>query len=198
MLDNTLINQYVPAYQFKERHEMYVDAPPSILLDMVTLPGVATDPWMHKFIGIREFPARVLGKLGNTGALINQPPFGIENFLMLGRDADREVAFGLLGKFWKPDYGLVEVDGPDNFKNFNEAGIAKLVLNLSAKVMDDGRTRLATETRIFCNDKKSKTYLTPYWWLIRPVSGLIRRRLLNRICSVATDATARRSAGMRD
>ena len=26
---------------------------------------------------------------------------------------------------------------------------------------------------------------TPYWWLIRPVSGLIRRRLLTRIHRVA-------------
>lgn len=183
-----LIDYYVPAYQFSERHEVFVGIAPSILLDVVTHPGVATDPWMRTFIKMRELPGRLLEKLGKGGALKNQPPFGIDNFLVLGRDADREIAFGLLGRFWKPDYGLVSLNSAEDFHVFNEAGVAKLVLNLSASVMDDGRTRLATETRIFCNDKESKFYLTLYWCLIRPVSGLIRRRLLARVCKFAGDA----------
>ena len=187
MLDNTLLSYYLPFYQFKERHEVFVGAAPSVLLNVVTHPGVATDPWIRTFIDVRELPGRLLGKFRKGGALTNQPPFSIDNFLMLGRDTDHEIAFGLLGRFWKPDYGLVSVNSPGEFHRFNETGVAKLVLNLSARVMDDGRTRLTTETRIFCNDRESNTYLTLYWWLIRPVSGLIRRRLLARICKFATD-----------
>jgi hypothetical protein len=93
-----LINHYVPIFQFRERHEIFVDAQPSALLDVVTQPDVAADPWMRTFIHIREFPERLLSRLGRGGELKNKPPFGMDNFLLLGRDADREIAFGLLGK----------------------------------------------------------------------------------------------------
>lgn len=188
MCNGTLIDYYVPVYQFQERHEVFVDAIPSVLLDAVTHPAVAIDPWTRTFINMREFPSRLMDKFGKSGALKNQTPFGIDNFILLGREVDSEIAFGLLGKFWKPDYGLVVVNSPKNFHEFNETGVAKLVLNFSASLMSDGRTKLTTETRIFCNDKVSQRYLTLHWWLIRPVSGLIRRRLLARICKFAADA----------
>ncbi|WP_201742261.1 hypothetical protein [Mangrovicoccus ximenensis] len=35
-----------------------------------------------------------------------------------------------------------------------------------------------TETRVFCLDRAAERAFAPYWYLIRPVSGLIRRRLL--------------------
>ncbi|MCA4125719.1 hypothetical protein LDY98_05140, partial [Pseudomonas aeruginosa] len=41
-----------------------------------------------------------------------------------------------------------------------------------------GATLLHTETRVFCPDRASRLRFTPYWVAIRPVSGLIRRRLL--------------------
>jgi len=181
-----LIDHYVPVWQFAERHEILVDIAPALLLDVATRPSVTDDPWMRLFIRLREFPARLLSRLGLRGQLDDQPPFGLANFLLLGRDDDREIAFGLLGKFWRPDYGLITVPNPEAFHRFSEPGVAKLVLNMSAEIMGDGRVRLATETRIFCNNRKSTLCFTPYWWLIRPVSGLIRRRLLARICSSAS------------
>lgn len=176
-----LIDRYVPVCQFRERHEMLVDAPPAMLLDAVLQPDISDDPWMRTFIRMREFPERFLSRLTGSGELKGKPPFGLDNFLLLGRDGDREIAFGLLGKFWKFDYGQVRVPDAAAFHRFDAPGVAKLVLNLTAEKMADGRTRLATETRIFCNDRKSVLCFTPYWWLIRPVSGLIRRRLLARI-----------------
>jgi len=54
--------------------------------------------------------------------------------------------------------------------------------------LPDGRTRLLTETRVHCVDAGARRRFTPYWWLIRPVSGLIRRRLLARIDDAALRA----------
>lgn len=180
-----LINHYVPVCQFRERHDMLVDASPAMLLDAVSEPGITDDPWMRTFIRMREFPERFLSRLTGGGELQGKLPFGFDNFLLLGRDGDREIALGLLGKFWQFDYGQVRVPDAAAFHRFDVPGVAKLVLNLSAEKMDGGRTRLATETRIFCNDRKSTLSFTPYWWLIRPVSGLIRRRLLARIARQA-------------
>jgi hypothetical protein len=59
-------------------------------------------------------------------------------------------------------------------------------LNFVVEPMDGGRARLRTETRVFCNDRKSFIRFLPYWWIIRPVSGLMRHRLLRRIRDAAT------------
>ena len=180
-----LIDRYIPIFQFKEKHEIFVNVSPGILLDASMRPETMDDPWARTFIRLREFPGRLAGALGGVSELKNRPAFGFNNFVLLGRDGDRELALGLAGKFWQSDYGLATVDSAEEFERFDEQGIAKLVLNISTEIVSDGRTKLMTETRVFCNDRKSIIRFTPYWWLIRPVSGLIRRRLLTRILSTA-------------
>lgn len=181
-----LINHYLPVFQFHERHAIVVTASPKQLLDAVLLPNVMDDPWTKKFIWLRELPDRVLGSLGASSGLHSRPAFGFADFMPLGRDKDCELAFGLLGRFWQSDYGLVRVsDPPVQFAQYEEAHLAKLVLNFSVEVLAEGRCRLKTETRVHCTDARALHRVTPYWWLIRPVSGLIRRRLLRRICDKA-------------
>lgn len=178
----SLIDSFLPAFQFRERHALVVDAPPAALLDAVLLPGATDDPWARQFIRLRELPDRWLGRLGARSGLRHRTAFGLDDFMPLGRDGDREMAFGLVGRFWQRDYGLVKLDDPaQQFTGYIEPGLAKLVLNFSTALLPDGRTRLATETRVHCADRAAQLRFTPYWWLIRPVSGLIRRRLLARL-----------------
>ena len=51
-----------------------------------------------------------------------------------------------------------------------------------------GGTWLLTETRVWCTDRAALLRFTPYWYLIRPVSGLIRHRLLARVRDAALAA----------
>ena len=178
----SLIETFLPTYQFQERHALVVDSPPAALLDSVLLPGATEDPWAKQFIRLRELPDRLLGYLGAGSGLRHRASFGIDDFMPLGRDGDREIAFGLVGRFWQRDYGLVTLEQPPlQFASYAEPGLAKLVLNFSTEALPDGRTRLATETRVHCMDRAAQRRFTPYWWLIRPVSGLIRQRLLARL-----------------
>jgi hypothetical protein len=177
----TLIDQLLPRFQFHEKHQLLTLAAPATLLDAARLPQVTDDPWMRRCIQLRELPDRLWGTLGGHSGLQQQPAFGMHNFTLLGRDGDREIALGLVGKFWQADYGQTPIASTDAFAEFTQPGVAKLVLNFSTEATDDGHTWLRTETRVFCNDQASLRRFTPYWWLIRPVSGLIRRRLLVRI-----------------
>jgi len=169
----TLIDTYSPVYQFRELHQ---DAAPGALLDAVNTPGIVDDPWVQWFIRLREAPGRLVSLLGYHSQLKDKPTFGLDDFTRLGRLPDREVAFGLVGRFWRFDYGIVSIADTHAFERFGAMGVPKLVLNFSVEVLDAGRTWLRTETRIFCNDRKSLTLFLPYRWLIRPVSGLMRRR----------------------
>lgn len=177
----TLIDQFLPVFQFRERHHLLVDAVPAALLDAAMCPDTINDPLLKTFIRLRELPGRLLGSLGMRGTLKDQPAFGLANFTFLGRDSDREIAFGLVGEFWHLDYGLVPISGPTEFHGFAASGVPKLVLNFSVETVEGNHVRFATETRVFCNDRRSFNRFLPYWWIIRAVSGLMRRRLLNRI-----------------
>jgi hypothetical protein len=184
-----LIDDLLPVYQFRERHELIARATSKALMNAVLLPGVTEDPWARFFIRLREAPDRLRGA---GSGLAGRRSFGIDDFMILGRDADRELAFGLVGRFWQRDYGLVALDHPrEQFAGFSESGLAKLGLNFSTEALHDGRTRLMTETRVQCVDADARRRFTPYWWLIRPVSGLIRRRLLLRIRDAALRAHQR-------
>ncbi|MDM0023155.1 hypothetical protein [Variovorax saccharolyticus] len=177
-----LIETYMPTFQFRERHALIADASPAALLDAALLPGATDDSWAKAFIRLRELPDRLFGSFGASSGLAQRAAFGIDDFMYLGREADRELAFGLVGRFWQRDYGLVTLARPEQqFASYFEPGLAKLVLNFSTETLPGGQTRLATETRVHCVDSAALRRFTPYWWLIRPVSGLIRRRLLARI-----------------
>lgn len=181
----SLIDHYLPSFQFCEKHQLLTTAPAAALLDAALLPQVTDDPWMRRFVQLRELPDRLRGALGGRSGLQRRPAFGMHNFTLLGRNGDREIALGLLGKFWQADYGQTSIASADAFAAFAEPGMAKLVLNFSTDATCDGQTWLRTETRVYSNNQASLRRFTPYWWLIRPVSGLIRQRLLVRIRDAA-------------
>jgi hypothetical protein len=181
----TLTERFLPVYQFREHHQLAATASAAHLLDAVTRPGTIDDPWVKAFIRLRELPGRVLVALGRPSALKHRAAFGLEDFTLLGRDADREIAFGLAGRFWRSDYGLVALSGPEAFADFSIIGVPKLVLNFTVETSTEGRVWLHTETRVYCNDRKSLIRFVPYWSIIRPVSGLMRHRLLARIRDTA-------------
>lgn len=64
----TLIDRFLPLYQFRERHRLLATAAPAHLLDAVTRPGTIDDPWVKVFIRLRELPGRLLGALGRPSA----------------------------------------------------------------------------------------------------------------------------------
>ena len=173
-----LINRYLPQYQFEEHHGIACRAPPSELLGAAQVVATQTDPLIDRMIGLREMPARFLIRLGRQSQLPVRP-FGVEDFTWLGRDGELEIAYGLAGDFWKSDYGLRATDSADAFERLS--GVPKLVLNFSIESLGNPEQRLCTTTRVFCPNTASLRRYTQNWYLIRPVSGLIRKRLLKHI-----------------
>ncbi len=179
-----LIERLLPRYQFAEQHALVVAASPAAVLDAIPASLAQDDPLVQAFINLREAPSRLLARFGRASAL-PQRPMGLHNFTWLGRDGDHEIAYGLAGHFWHADYGLVPVADAGAFEALR--AVPRLVLNFSA-VAAPGGTLLTTQTRVDCPDAATRRRFTPYWLLIRPVSGLIRRRMLQRVRSVVEGA----------
>jgi hypothetical protein len=108
-------------------------------------------------------------------------------FMPLGERPGREVAFGLVGRFWTPSGGRVAVV-PAEFRAFARPGYAKVVWTFAVEDEAPGVTRLVTETRVACVDAASRRRFRLYWLLVRPFSGVIRKAMLSAVAREAARA----------
>jgi len=203
-----LIDPHLPEWQFQEQHGLWVKGVETHRLFDAIEPALrALDPVIESAIALRELPGRWLQQLGWGGQQLPARPFGYDSFTRLGHtpgrevvfglagqftyivirriEAGREVVFGLAGQFWRMDYGLVKFADAKAFSQLQS--VPKLVLDVRLEPTE-GACLLLTRTRVLCPDASSRRRFAPYWYLIRPVSGLIRRRLLGRIRSLAQTA----------
>ncbi|UZE25118.1 hypothetical protein LOY67_06810 [Pseudomonas sp. B21-056] len=175
-----VIDSYLPTYQFSEVHSIDVPVSPSRAMAQALAHRPEDDCFFRYAIKLRELPMRLLGKYRREG--FERPAsFGLDNFTLLQRNDDTEVAYGLAGKLWKADYGQALIADAEAFQAFNEPGNVKLVIDFTCQSLRPGLTRVTTETRIQCLDADALRSFTSYWYLIRPASGLIRRRMLKAI-----------------
>ncbi|MCL6308947.1 hypothetical protein QQL38_23910 [Pseudomonas syringae] len=175
-----LLDIYLPHYHFRERHALDICATAAQVMGAVESYDSTEDRFVRAMTALREMPQRLMWRLGDAPAR-NRPPFSLGNFTNLETIPDKALALVLAGRFWKLDYGQETVPDAETFKRFEQPGAARLVLGFSATELGDGLTRLVTETRVQCLDAVALRQFRPYWYLIRPFSGLIRRRVLKAI-----------------
>lgn len=179
------IHRLLPEWHFAERHALVLDGVSPARAYASIVPGLsADDPLIARAIALRETPGRLLRALGLSRNTLPTRPFGFHSFALLGEVPGREVAFGLAGRFWQMDYGLRRIADTEAFMAMTDQ--PRLVLNVCVKPLDGQRCQLVTHTRVHCPDEAQRRRFLPYWVLIRPVSGLIRGRLLRRIARIAS------------
>jgi hypothetical protein len=179
----SLIEEFLPQHQFSERHQARVRCRPGELLDIIQNFQPPKDRAGDVAMIVRQLPARLMHWMARS-QVAPPAPFTRANFTPLGRDGDSEIIGGLVGKFWRPDFGLLAINGPSEFLACNPPKTAKLVIGFLAEQVGED-TLLTTETRVYCPDRYSLVMFTPYWLIIRPVSGLLRRRMLSAIRDIA-------------
>lgn len=179
------IKTLLPRIDFRERHSIDIPAPAGLILDCAMDYRLKNDPLVRIAIGLRELPARMLGQT-------TRPPFDRDDFTFLGRDGNNALAFGLIGAFWEADYGLLPCRSAEDFRACVRQDVCKLVLSYTLQPLTRGTHSLTTETSVFCPTSATRRHFAPYWYLIRPVSGLIRRRML-----ASVRAQAERRSGFR-
>ena len=188
----SLMEKFLPHHQFSARHQATIRCRPGELLDTIQNYQPPNDRLSEVAMRARQLPARLMHWVSPSR---NAPPspFTRASFTPLGREGDREIVGGLVGKFWRPDFGLLVLDGPSEFLACNPPRTAKLVIGFVAEAAGDD-TLLTTETRVYCPDRHSLLMFTPYWLAIRSVSGLLRRRALASIRVIAEKRRGESSA----
>lgn len=178
----SLADRLLPQPQFSERHALGgVPATPAVLLQAVKDFDDRQDPVLNALLTLREWPSRTAHAWGRRNALSDRGRFGFHDFTLLA-ESPTELAYGLRGRFWRPDYGLLPLADARQFAAPGEPGVARLLMTFSAHPSSQpGLCELRTETRIGCADRRTQWMMLPYWLAIRLASGWIRRRILRQI-----------------
>jgi hypothetical protein len=84
-------------------------------------------------------------------------------WILLGERPGEEIAFGLVGKFWRPVIQFARVSTAAEFREFDEPGFAKTVYDLSARELDSNRTLLSGLMRTATTDEHARRWFRRYW-----------------------------------
>lgn len=197
--DAMLIDRYLPSFQATEIEHLVVNADIgttwAALVDLDLLD--VHSPLLDTAFFVRGLPAKVMTRLGRRPEPGDAGPaelrlwgideHGVEGWLSLGERPGREVAFGAVGRFWKPtiEWYAVGTMTPEQFAAFEEPGWGKIAANFSLRQYGEERTLVSYEARTVTTDRDSAQRFARYWALIRPFVGHVERAAL---------ATVRRDA----
>lgn len=175
-----LIDDYMPASEFAERHAIRVAAPPERAWDAVRRLDVSSSPVVRALFALRSLPALFSGtRMGGRGLGTTMERLQENGFVLLAEHPPREIVLGLAGRFWTPAGGITRFQ-PEEFRTFARPGMAVAAWNFTVLPTDEG-SLVATETRVRCTDAAALRSFRRYWRVVRPFSGLVRGEALRAI-----------------
>jgi hypothetical protein len=184
----TLIDQWLPEWQFGEYHERRIRASPGQLFAAIRRVR-SSDIFLLRTLIYLRHPRRD----GQGEHLLNPPEERplldvalAGGFRLLGEEADRELLLGAV-VIAPPEITRTALRGkvpsldPALFRTLGRPGFARVVLNFRVVAEVDGWTRLTTETRVHAVDRPTQRQFAQYWRVIYPGSWIIRWSWLRAI-----------------
>ncbi len=173
----TRLDEVLPRFDVSKTHRLAVAAPAGRTFEVLERYDLRESGFTRLLLALRGYgrlarrPERPAGLAASLAAA---------GFVPLGGRPERELVFGLVGKFWTPRGGL-RVLTPEEFPAFAEEGYAKAAWNLSVEAAGATRSMLTTETRVLCFGTGARWRFGVYWRTIEMFSGAIRMAMLRGI-----------------
>jgi hypothetical protein len=175
----TRLDEFAPAWQFREFHALRVAAPPQrvfqairrVRADEIVLFRTLT--WIRR--GGRPLPSSIL----NSEA--SEPLIDVamrSGFVLLADDDPRELVIGTVVMAPPETHGTLT---PQVFGTSLPPGFALATMNFLVSAEGPNASLLSTETRVFANSPSARRRFAAYWRIIYPGSAIIRRMWLHAI-----------------
>lgn len=103
------------------------------------------------------------------------------SFRVLDEAPPQEFVIGHLSDRMKP----VVVATSEEFRNIQLVNGLKIAWNFRTEALEQDLTRVHTETRITCHGTSATRLFKPYWLIVRPFSGLVRKEMLKAAAAKA-------------
>jgi hypothetical protein len=178
---DTLLDDVLPAYDFRGRTSVVIHAPPATIFRALREVTLADMPLADALGTLRYLPGRLSGRTRRRPEDRTRPFFDVTGNLTLAAAPDREVVVGCAGRLHDPlDQQFVALDGPRAFARFDAPGYEKLAMSFRIAGGDAQRGyRLECEHRTQALGAGARRAFAVYWWLlIKWGSGLMLRLLL--------------------
>ena len=169
------LDDVLPEWNFRERHQITVPAPSSAVMQAIEELTWREVPVFRSLMLVRFGPTRVPQRDARvldwfTGA----------GFAELGRGRD-ELVFGAIEPMFRRPAVSPDAPSAEAFRSFDRPRHVKMAINFHSV----GGT-LSTETRVLGTDRRARRSFRPYWLVIRAGSGVIRHVWLRAIRRRAT------------
>ena len=191
----TTLDAWLPAWDVRERHRTRVRASPDATYAALRTTDLAGSPVVGALLLLRALPGALLRGPAGLSELrgrgrepVTLATFERHGLRVLDERPPDELVIGLEGRFWLPTGDLCTPAASAFCATEPAPGTARAVWNFTVAARADGTTELATETRVYCADAGARRRFLPYWYVIRPFSGIIRRAMLNAIRRAAEAA----------
>ena len=186
-----LLDDFLPTYDFTEVHSIRIQTRPEIVFRSIKELSLAEISSIVRLLFfIRSLPEKAVGRNGLTmnkkePLLSNMLKIG---FITLAEQVPHEFVFGIIipgniGRFWHKASSLdISTTDTQGFLAFNNPDYVCVAANFLVKDTDEADyITVRTESRSRALSSKARENFTPYWFIIRPFSGLIRRLWLRGI-----------------
>jgi hypothetical protein len=195
----SLIDRFLPEFQFSEFHERRVRASSAEIFEAIRNVSAQEIPLFRLLTGIRN-PRRLFGR--QAGSILNPPAARpildvatASGFFVLAEKEHREI---VIGTFVARPVGA-GAQPPGEFAALSAPGYAKAAMNFRVEAQTGGSCLVTTETRVLATDPATAHRFAAYWRVIYPGSALIRRMWLLAIARraekrLSTSGTHRASA----
>ena len=167
MQKRTLIDKYMPQYTFNEYHETVVNCPIQNVYHIAKDVDLSKSKIIKFLFKIRGLPTKRL----NLQNFINDIDF---------TNLEENFPYEFLIGFW----ARVKISKISNYEDFINNSISpwiKVVWNFQLEEMEENKTKVSTETRVLCVAPITKFTFGLYWSMIKPFSGLTRKKMLKII-----------------
>jgi hypothetical protein len=193
MAEPLLIDQFMTTYDLAVVYSRVFRATPEQCFHTVVDFDLFQIPVFRVLVGARGLPQRLadaVRRRADQAAASSAPPtFRLRDlpsigWMLLGERPGAELAFGQVGKPWKPRGGSPsEPVTRAEFAAFDQPGFAKLVESTRVDPYGERSSIVTMETRVAVTDQDSRRRFQRYWLLVGPFSHLLRKTALRAYAS---------------
>lgn len=162
-----LIDQYLKEYTFNEYHEIIVNSPIEKVYQVSRNIDLSKSGVITTLFKIRCLPTRRMHLqdfISDMGFTSIEEKIPEENLIV----------------FWAKTK-VEPVGSRQDFINNTISPKLKAAWNFRFKQLADGKTLVGTETRVLCIHPVTRVVFPCYWQIVKPFSGLIRKKMLQII-----------------
>ncbi len=191
MSTESILDRTMPVYDVTRIEHRVIDGSPEELFDIAYeadfIEALRVSPVAGGLVSLRTWIERaaslVMGReppepAGEALRPCEMPKRG--EWVALGQDRPREIAFAAVGRFWGGETRWEQIDAAE-FAEFSTPGLARIGCNLSFRDYGGGRTLVSYESRVQATDPTARRALMRYWRPVSPLIGVVLRSVLSLI-----------------